>query len=64
MTLPVRNGKVDIDVPTDEQARQCARALREHAPSLKSIDLRRGVVTSIGAIAIAKALKGECRKDK
>lgn len=64
MAVQVRNGRVDIEVPTDDSARQCARLLKDHSsgPSaIKSIDLRKGVVTSAGAGAIAKALKGERR---
>lgn len=55
----VRNGRVDIEVPTDEDAKQCARLLRDPHSTIRSIDLRRGLVTSTGAGAIAKALKGE-----
>lgn len=60
-TALVRNGIVDIDVPTDDDAKQCARLLRDKqtSPNIRSLDLRRGVVTSAGAAAIAKALKGE-----
>ncbi|CAM9154687.1 unnamed protein product [Ectocarpus sp. 6 AP-2014] len=56
--LDVRNGRVDIEVPTDEDAKHCARVLKDQHSSLKSIDLRRGLVTSAGAGALAKALKG------
>lgn len=58
--VQVKNDVVDIDVPTDEDAKQCARLLRDaHPPELKSVDLRRGVVTSAGAGIIAKGLKGK-----
>lgn len=58
--VQVRNGIVDIDVPTDDDAKQCARLLKDQqAPAVRSLDLRRGVVTSVGASAIAKGLKGE-----
>lgn len=56
--LDVRNGRVDIEVPTDEDAKHCARVLKDQHSSLKSIDLRRGLVTSAGAGVLAKALKG------
>ena len=62
MTIHVRNGRVDIDVPSDDNARQCARLLKEHPSSIKSIDLSKGVMTSAGAGVIAKALKGERRE--
>lgn len=57
--VEARNGRVDMEVPTDEDAKQCARLLKEPHSSLKSVDLRRGLVTSAGAGAIAKALRGE-----
>ncbi len=57
--VEARNGRVDMEVPTDEDAKQCARLLKDPHSSLKSVDLRRGLVTSAGAGAIAKALKGE-----
>eukprot|EP00903_Cladosiphon_okamuranus_P010674 g10091.t1 len=56
--VEARNGRVDVEVPADEDAKQCARLLRDPNANLKSIDLRRGLVTSAGAGAIAKALKG------
>lgn len=58
-SFEVRNGRVDVEVPTDEDAKQCARLLKDPHSSIKSVDLRRGLVTSAGAGAIAKALKGE-----
>ena len=62
--VQVRNGIVDIDVPTDDDAKQCARLLKDQqAPAFRSLDLRRGVVTSVGASAIAKGLKGEIPKE-
>lgn len=57
MALPLRNGKVDIDAPTDEQAKQCAWCLKMQ-PSVRSIELRHGSITSAGATFIAKGLKG------
>ena len=58
--VQVRNGIVDIDVPTDEDAKQCARLLKDQqGPTFRSLDLRRGVVTSAGASVIAKGLKGK-----
>lgn len=60
--LDVRNGRVDVEVPTDEDAKQCARLLKDPHANLKSIDLRRGLVTSAGAGILAKALKGVCVK--
>lgn len=57
-TVEARNGRVDVEVPADEDAKQCARLLKDTHANLKSIDLRRGLVTSAGAGAIAKALKG------
>lgn len=56
--VEARNGRVDVEVPADEDAKQCARLLKDPHANLKSIDLRRGLVTSAGAGAIAKALKG------
>lgn len=58
MSLPLRNGRVEIEAPSDEQAKHCARILKEHSSSVKSLDLRRGSITSAGASAIAKSLKG------
>lgn len=57
MSLQVRSGRVEIDVPTDEHAKQCARVVKEHG-AVKSLDLRQGRVTDVGAAAIAKAMKG------
>lgn len=59
MTLPLRNGKLEIEAPTDEQAKQCARMLKDH--SMKWLELRCGTITRVGAGAIAKSLKGEIR---
>lgn len=56
--VEARNGRVDVEVPADEDAKQCARLLKDAHANVKSIDLRRGLVTSAGAGAIAKALKG------
>lgn len=56
--VEARNGRVDVEVPADEDAKQCARLLKDPHANVKSIDLRRGLVTSAGAGAIAKALKG------
>lgn len=65
-----RNGKLEIEGATDDQARQCARILRDaqkHDGSttttgtIKSIELRRGSITSVGAGSLAKALKGAIR---
>ena len=56
--VQVRNGIVDIDVPTDEDAKQCARLLKDQQGStFRSLDLRRGLVTSAGTNSIAKGLK-------
>lgn len=57
--VEVRSGRVDIEVPTDEDAKQCARLLKDTNCTIKSVDLRRGLVTSTGVGAIAKALKGD-----
>lgn len=62
-SFEVRNGRVDVEVPTDEDAKQCARLLKDPHSNIKSVDLRRGLVTSAGAVAIAKALKGEFSLD-
>lgn len=64
-----RNGKVEIEASTDEQAKQCARILnmnsKEHGSAIiKSLDLRRGTITSIGASFLAKALRGESGGDE
>lgn len=57
---PSHNGRLHVDAPTDEQAKQCARILlKQHGSAIKLIDLRRGSITSIGAGFLAKALKGE-----
>lgn len=62
-----RNGKLEIEGATDDQARQCARILRDAqrhdgstttTSTIKSIELRRGSITSVGAGFLAKALKG------
>lgn len=58
MALPSRNGKVEIESPTDEHVRQCARSLKEPS-SVKSIELRRGTITGSGAGVLARALRGE-----
>lgn len=63
MTVQVKNGRVDIDVPSDDNARQCARLLKDHLSPIKSLRFRKGIMTSAGASAIAKALKGERRGD-